>query len=713
MKKQSILFLSLLLLAACSAPDNSASHDDHEEDIPEGVEALLYSQNRLLNANYDFDLDFYEDVKDTASVKELSTFNHNARNEYPAGIYDLTNIPVPSYDAFKQLRDYLESSSKGAKETVNNFTEKITVLNTPVKFVSEENNDEHVEVIPPEGPEEPTIIDIPDDMSMINYDEETDTVSLINHYKNSSISQITLSYDDKGKEVVNSFSASASGNIHNTIYIPDSYCFYFYMRLGYKNESSTEYDGYLIDMYEFTKINNYNWSGMQVDLFIDKDKVEDLSLLTQDDLLGTWVTLYETDFGHAYGVSLRVEKDEQENLYLSPVKTSSGFMDYGYNERSLYFRISEMLGFDKAKLNIRETDERHIYDAGEEYVINMNDSINSDDYYITTKNGKKIFSNSYIRVNPSNDTYIYEEYDPYDEDFLLDPSKMFFSSTISILKGVYEDLGINSPNEFVVSPYSYCYLYFFTDDSYQNATNIDNFFTYFGLKAINGHPLYTGLGSFLHIMNNPSVFSSRIYKDITGESLSVLKLLMHYRVNLTRALETRNQTLHYFDNKDFILSKDLPKKVSAELVNLNTSINVTVSEDGLSFETLNVDVNKSHLLFDDRSYALVLFTNNQMNKEITSNVVTYNGNKMSFTANWHLDLPNIDGLYSYSYALVKIDNGKYIPISNIVDINISNFNGYDQYLGDDEDGGYYERHYVKQDNNLNVYTLHIEAESEE
>lgn len=711
-KKLFPLLLASLLIVGCGNNIDDGE-DDHSISIEEGQEALLYSQNRLLTANYDFDIDFVEEDNSGAPLRN-AYHTPNVRNDMGPDLYDISNLPSQDYDAFRQIRNYLADASNGAKAFVDSFADTLTILNTAVDLSIPHGEGDEIVILEDGSSATPKVVNIDGSKGILKYDPNKDEVTLIRQIDQSSISEINLSYDEEGREVVRSFSASAEGQINETIYIPDYYCSYISIFPSKSSEFSETYDGYSLIGTIFKKVSNYNWYGIDVFTHLDKEKIDN-NTLTVDDIEDTTITLYQTANGHAYGVSLRLSYTRMGNEYVvtyKPDKISSGFMDYLFDYNTLIYTISEITGFDKMMVKITDMHNHVTNDCGEEYTdVHVDGGPDNTDYYLTTKNGKTLYGGSYIDIDSSLNTHKYFiDMESVNED------SMYLSFTTNLIKGVYEDLNVNSPDAFVPSPYTRGQIYFFTKDTHKIALNIGAFFAYFGLKVNNGHPLYEGTGDFLNILDNAELMGKHILEHVLEEydTTTPSGVSNFYLNTCLSKFAHRNTLLHSFDGLEVVKLSELPKRPSAQLVDLQQEVNCSIVNDSIVFTGIDVTVKHSRLFFEDKQYTIALIINNKIRTDVTTNKVIYNGGDMHFSnESWSLPLPSTPGLYHYSFVLVKITNGSFIPISNIKDITINNFTPIVRMSDVDDLGGYYEYHYENKDGQLSVYSIYIEAEENE
>jgi hypothetical protein len=688
--------------------------------------AIVYDrlENADLSFNFSFDVSSNKVQTDSAqgNSSNVSTFNNIISNnpssysmEVTANgseIYESTSdeyserySDVQNYDYFSDQQNRLETIRTMARNIADYAIDNITVMDTVVVFGF--------------------------DYFKLNYDSALDVVTVYHSAPNYSSgacgigdSIIKIYNDEDGDETI-AMTWLHDSSVENYIYTPNKY---YSIKWG-----ATDVNCYYCGI--AYKEHNL-WRGVQYYFFSDN------TYLTHDGVYdfangGIGIEfLFETSSGlYTFRDKLKAYRDNggavshgdtalsTDTISINPYDLSCYQMEYNNETRMFSGYLFCLDGWKKV---------RFVLDTNTELSrINSECFTQGDGDYLELDDGTILAGNTRWSEE---DGLLYTDWDFVDFNdyqwwsivsgyyYDTDGNIVFDSSIVN----VDETQKATISDKYVIFNYINAYI-----DRYEDY-EIDCGWYNFSVIGYENEEVFLMLEKFfetygLSVADRPNIFSdmTAIYKNRTLYTDDMFEYIFNKKYNAENIAEIMFDQVselngylsvitHLQDESEILDYTNLPEKPEdIGLVSLtdNISGNAIVSEQGIDFSGITVNIGKSVILSKEKQYGIYVgWTNN-------SGVATcgafeqqaYNMQSMVFIGKADIELPSIvvEGEYSLLAFFCKYEDNGYIRLSEIVPISVNNFETFSVTVP--TEGGYYSEEFGLSDGRVNVKVTFVDT----
>ncbi len=734
MKKKigSILLVALMVVAlvlplyAC----NSDGDGDGNNNI-ENLDILALSLGRLENADLNFQFDVGESIVKTQSASSAGA--STASEAVSAASGDIVCSFSPSdmvtnqidYDPFYDDQTMMDNMSTNAREIVDELVANITVLNTPIyKYGT---------------------------FYYLSYDSANDVVSAT-IYKDSVAQQNAPQENNSDNGGYNGVIGGSNVSSNTSTDPTGTIIKIYYDENGNETTQYTQYDnGYngtrVVTYLEYTKgvkytiinatigdgedesnINytcaqkiNGKWSavkmwGIDFDNYVfDEDKaVEEYG--------GISIDLFQEADGTSFYYNDRLQRDANNNLLLKNDQFQAPGIAYTYYNGIANIQINLCLleGWSEYQINVTsdetvgKTDTKYTFgnDVGDYIVLENGSTFTADDlcsagYYISGIDAKVITDATDYSTNK--EYWVLEGWDytwSDDSDFLIEKKDSDLGGRINDIFSMIDDLA-NYKSTHVRSDITFSVL---GNTAYQQFVSLSMLFEKYGFDW-NSDRFDDNFMDFLcEVIRDESVYENQIFANMLGCDYTAVNVKT-FAYQLDEMIKDMNDTfisttIGYRDIQSLAYDSLPARPDNIGLINLSSNISgsATVSQSGIDFSQISVDVAKNILLAQGKQYTVLTYFVSGGNTVIIDafNVASYANASFTLEGKSSVELPNIeaDGEYKLCACLAKVDGESYVRLSEVVEIDVNNFASFN--LTADGEGGEYNYTYSCTNSKLSV-----------
>lgn len=666
--------------------DNGGTTPTTNSDVPL-EDSLLYSHNRLKNADFSFNFSFGD--KPTNGKKNTHRSNgenyNNGKGVYTENDdgtyqfdYDFQNGPYQKsdYDFFADREEELNRIRSEALDIVDFATSKISVLDE--KISSREYN------------------------FILSYDAEEDIISVYRESKfgDRVIDYIELFYNDDGLETVHMEKVNYSndyGGRFDLYYTPGNY--YSYAQYGGGVGPGMQW-------YSVASKMNNKWRGFHF-FFHESNAV----ICNQGyyDYANNQVLIcfmFEED-GHFYEVNDRVTPyritGEQAHGEALPTDTYSLTRYSSWSDCASYDAENRLIQVPMSM--IKTFDSLHIekmWGSGSNGTLQFNPYFNEEGTYFTLKDGTILDKNVYFNLE-----YGVARYDNNKNAYVLENGEELSyeeycaTCTVNFAGG---QAYINKGQEFYTNYPLYFYAPFDKYSASECFEVTSEFLKAFGLEFVEGVDSKV-FETLARIEKYGDIFRGGLFKKVTKQSYDPNYIVAFSRQLLNDSLTRPTILQNYLNSFTEPLSlEDIPPVIGnagSILPSLTGDIKFKINDDNeLEFNDGSISINKTIILHKDEQYTLKVLRNGEVLKGDYFSTETYLEDNMSFTlleTAPKLDLPIEEGKYVYTLRLYRIKaNEPLYPASKDYQIGFVEDVNLELTVDSQEKGGEYKYQYTSE-----------------
>ncbi len=730
-----VLLVLAIILCSCGPTGNNNGDDDGDSTIA-NLDVLTLALGRLENADLDFTFNVGNAFANSAqSASVASEASPAAITPWHFTPDDMVTDQI-DYDPFKDDQSMMDTMSEDARKIVDDLVDNITVMDTPIYkdgtfyyLTYDATNDAVCATIYQDpiaeqnAPSDPNASDSVDNNTM-GGNFGTVGGGDASAPSNPTGNTIKIYYDENGNETVeyiNHFEINGMRCMHYMLYTKNVR----YTIINYSEEQQKHNINYT----NAAKVNG-KWCAIKMHIdtsnyVLDENKAiaEDYSGISMD----IFQEMDETSI--YYHQTMR---RDQDGLY---------FYDFGLEAPGLAF-FPNNGQYDTADIQINLCllegwSDYHLNMAGWEVDMNggqyeFGNGLNPEENEVPWDTEDYIIFDNGIRLNGadvSNGRYLIDGIDApimwytegegkeywyttdWDSSFPTMTSGTLFEKKYGDLggkiQGIFSMIYPGAEVEHVRSDITFNVL---GNTVYQQFVSLSMLFEKYGLSWDSDRFSANFTNSLYDTITNQSDYQNRVFNILLGfdyQPANVKNFVFDLDAQMSTLASGFVTTIEGYRNVTAMHYNALPARPdNLGLINItdNLSGKATVSENGMDFSQISINVSKCILLSQGKEYTALTYLASGDNMVIIDafDVVNYDNANFTLIGKAAVNLPHVeqDGEYTlYTCIAKKVDN-EYVRLSELIKLEVNSFATFT--VNNDGVGGEYNDTYSYKNGHLKV-----------